>query len=128
MTITSTFITNPVKTIIVNQDASTSVNGVGDNNVAGGPTYLISATISNAQYGTTVYTKLANLTSYTAGTDSADFVLMTPGSASKTYSFHPPVHFSNGISFVTTITKGQAGTTAPATPPAVTLVLSSMAS
>ena len=128
MAITSTFISNPVKTIIVNQTASTSASGVGDNNVAGGPCYLISATINNTQYGTTVYTKIADLASYTAGTDTATLVLMGQAAASKTYTFHPPLYFSNGVSFATTTTKGQAGTTAPGTPPAVTLVLSTTAS
>ena len=127
MAITTTFISNPVKTIIVNQTASTSASGVGDNNVAGGPCYLISATIDNSSYGTIVYTKIADLTSFTAGTDTAGIILRGHTSAEKTYTFHPPVYFANGLSFATTTTAGQAGTTAPSTPPAVTLILSTSA-
>jgi hypothetical protein len=127
MTIQSTFISNPVKTIIVNQTASTSVSGVGDNNVAGGACYLISATIANTNFGGVTYTKLSNLASYTAGTNTADYVLRTPANGTRTYVFHPPVYFSNGLSFATTTTAGQAGTTAPGTPPAVTLILSTSA-
>ena len=127
MALTSTFITNPVKTIIVNQTASTSASGVGDNNVAGGPAYLISATINNSSYGTVVYTSLYNATSATKGTTDSDIILRGHNSASKTYTFHPPYYFSNGISMVTSTDKGQAGTTAPSTPPAVTLVLSTSA-
>lgn len=128
MALTTTFTSNPVKTIIVNQTASTSAAGVGDNNVAGGPAYLISATIDNAQYGTVVYTKFYDAASATAGTDTAELILRGAASASKTYTFHPPLQFSSGISVVTTTTKGQAGTTAPSTPPAVTLILSESAS
>jgi hypothetical protein len=128
MALTTTYMTNPVKTVIVNQTASTSVGGVGDNNVAGGPTYLISATVDNSQYGTVVYTKFYNLTSATAGTDTATMILYGKASTSHTYTFHPPVYFSKGVSIVTTTTAGQSGTTAPSTPPAVTLVLSESAS
>ena len=128
MALTSTFTTNPVKSIIVNQTASTSAAGVGDNNVAGGPTYLISATVDNSGYGTIVYTKLYNATSAIAATNTAFCVLRGKASASKTYTFHPPLYFSEGISVVTTTTAGNAGTTAPGTPPAVTLILSSTAS
>ena len=128
MALTSTFTTNPVKSIIVNQTASTSAAGVGDNNVAGGPTYLISATVDNSGYGTIVYTKLFNATAAVAGTDTALCVLRGKASASKTYTFHPPLYFDAGISIVTTTTAGQGGTTAPSTPPNVTLLLSSTAS
>ena len=127
MTIESTFISNPVKTIIVNQTASTSAAGVGDNNVAGGACYLISATINNSNYGTVVYTKIANLASYVAETNAADYVLRCPANGTKTYVFHPPVYFENGLSFATTRTAGQGGTAAPTTPPAVTLILSTSA-
>ena len=128
MALTSTFTTNPVKSIIVNQTSSTSATGVGDNNVAGGPTYLISAKIVNTNNGSSTYTKLYDATSATAGTDTASVVLLCTGTHTKTYTFHPPLYFSNGLSVVTTSTKGQAGTTAPGTPPAVTLILSSSAS
>ena len=128
MALLSTFISNPVKTIIAYQAQSTSTAGAGDNNIAGGPTYLISAKIANTNSGSSAYTKLYNLTAATAGTDTADVVLLCTGTHTKTYTFHPPLYFSNGISMVTTSTKGQAGTTAPGTPPAVTLILSSTAS
>jgi hypothetical protein len=128
MALTSTFTTNPVKSIIVNQTASTSLQGVGDNNVAGGPVYLISCTIGNSGYGTTVYTKLFNSTAAITGTDSAFCVLRGKASGIKTYVFHPPLYFDAGISVITTITAGQAGVTAPVTPPAVTLILSETAS
>ena len=131
MTIQSTFISNPVKTIIVNQTASTSVAGVGDDNVAGGACYLISATIANTNNGNVAYTKFANLSSYVAGTNTADYVLRIPANGTKTYVFHPPVYFSNGLSFCTTSTAGQAGTTAPNSTvnnlPSVTLILSTSA-
>ena len=131
MAIESTFISNPVKTIIVHQTTSTSVSGVGDNNVAGGSCYLVSATINNTANGNVAYTKLANLTNYTAGTDTADYVLRTPANGTKTYTFHPPVYFSNGLSFCTTATAGQAGTTVPNSSsnalPSVTLILSTSA-
>ena len=74
MALTSTFTTNPVKSIIVNQTQSTSATGVGDNNVAGGPTYLISAKIVNTNNGSSTYTKFYDATSATAGTDTASFV------------------------------------------------------
>ena len=128
MALTSTFIANPVKTIIVNQTASTSVAGVGDNNVAGGPAYLISCTIDNTNYGTIVYTSLYDSTSAVKATNTADHILRGHPSASKTYTFHPPLYFASGISVVTSTDKGQAGTTAPTTPPAVTLILSTSAS
>lgn len=128
MALTSTNIVNPVKSSIVNQTASTSASGVGDNNVAGGPVYLLSARINNVGYATIVYTKLYDSTSAVAGTDSAVIILRGHPSAIKTYTFHPPVYFSNGLSMVTTTTAGQVGTTAPTTPPDVTLVLSDTAS
>ena len=128
MALTTTYMTNPVKTVIVNQTASTSNSGAGDNNVAGGPVYIVQATLNNTQYGTAVYTKFYNATSATAGTDTATMILYGKASTSHTYVFHPPIFFSNGISMVTTTTAGQAGTTAPSTPPAVTLVLSESAS
>ena len=132
MALTSTFTTNPVKSIIVNQTATTSASGVGDNNVAGGATYLISATVNNASNGNVAYTKLYNLTAAVAGTDSAEVVLMIPANGTKTYTFHPPLYFSNGLSVVTTATAGQGGTTVPNAHsnalPSLTLVLSSSAS
>ena len=128
MALTSTFTSNPVKAIIVNQTSSTSAAGVGDNNVAGGATYLISAKIANTNNGSSTYTKLYDAASATAGGDTASVVLLCTGTHTKTYTFHPPLYFANGLSMVTTSTKGQAGTTAPGTPPAVTLVLSSSAS
>ena len=128
MALTTTFRANPVKTIIVNQTASTSATGVGDNNIAGGPVYIISVRINNNTYGTIVFTKLFNLASATAGTDTASVILRGHSSATKTYTFHPPLYFENGVSMVTTTSAGQAGTTAPSTPPDVTLVLSETAS
>lgn len=132
MALTSTFTSNPVKTIIVNQTAATNANGVGDNNVAGGSTYLISATLTNTANGNVAYTKLFDATSATAGTDTAVVVMMAPANGAKTYTFHPPLYFSNGLTVVTTATAGQAGTTVPNTNsnalPSYTLVLSSTAS
>ena len=128
MALTSTNLVNPVKTVIVNQTASTSASGVGDNNLAGGATYLVSISVNNAAFGTGVYTKLFNLSSATAGPDTATAVLFVPANVIKTYTFHPPLHFDVGLSMVTTTTAGQAGTTAPGTPPKVTLLLSSTAS
>jgi len=126
MTITSTFISNPVKTVIVNQTASTpGASNSADNNVAGGPVYLISAHLTGND--AIVYTKLYNLTSAVAGTSTADVVMINTANATSTYTFHPPLYFSNGLSFTTTTTAGQAGTNAPPTT-AVTLVLSSSAS
>ena len=126
MALTSTFISNPVKTIIVNQTVSTSAAGVGDNNVAGGPVYLLSAKITGNTAD--VYTKLYNLTSAVAGTSTADVVMLTKANTTKIYTFHPPLYFSNGLSTVTTTTAGQAGTTAPQAPPGLHLVLSTSAS
>ena len=128
MALTTTNIVNPVKSSIVNQTASTSATGVGDNNVAGGPVYLLSARINNVGYATIVYTKFFNATSAVAGTDSAVVILRGHPSAIKTYMFHPPLYFSDGLTMVTTTTAGQVGTTAPGTPPDVTLVLSETAS
>ena len=124
MALTTTFTSNPVKTIIINQTASTRASGVGDNNVAGGPAYLISAMVGNGNYGTIVYTKFYDAASATAGTDTAVLILRGAASANRTYTFHPPLQFSTGISVVTTTTAGQAGTTAPSTPPSLTLILS----
>lgn len=128
MALTTTFSTNPVKIIIANQTASNSASGVGDNNVAGGPVYLISCTINNQTYGTVVYTSLFNASAATKGTDTSDIIMRAQPSQVNTYTFHPPVYFSNGISVVSSTDKGQAGTTAPGTPPAVTLILSESAS
>ena len=128
MALTTTFKTNPVKTIIINQTVSTSAAGVGDNNVAGGPAFILSVNINNANGGDATHTKLYNLSSAVAGTNTADVILYARPNGNLTYTFHPPLEFSVGISMVTTTTPGQAGTTAPGTPPAVTLILSETAS
>tara|TARA_R100001594_G_scaffold84367_1_gene118885 strand:- start:262 stop:660 length:399 start_codon:yes stop_codon:yes gene_type:complete len=132
MTLRSTFTSNPVKTIIVNQDAATNSSGVGDNNVAGGSAYLISVKIANASNGNATYLKFYDSASATAGTDTARMVLMAPANGTKTYNFHPPIYFSNAVTVVATATSGQAGTTVPNANtnslPSYTLILSSSAS
>ena len=125
MALKSTFVTNPVKTILVEETASTNSS---NNNVAGGAAYIISVTILNASYGTPVYTKLCDSSTATVGTTAASLVLLTPASVDRTYVLHPPLYYENGVSFFTTTTAGQAGTTAPSTPPAVRLLLSSTSS
>lgn len=128
MALTTTFATNPVKTIIVNQTASTSNSGVGDNNVSGGAAYLHTAEVNNSSFGTDVYVKLFDASSAIAGTDTATLVLFVKANTTRTFQFFPGLQFENGVTLVTTTTTGQAGTTAPGTPPAVTMVLSETAS
>lgn len=128
MALTTTFATNPVKTIIVNQTASTSNAGVGDNNVSGGPAYLHTVEVDNSALAADVYVKLFDSASATAGTDTATLVLFVKDSTTRTFQFFPGLQFENGVTLVTTTTAGQAGTTAPGTPPAVTMVLSETAS
>ena len=125
MALKSTFVSNPVKTILVEETASTNSS---NNNVAGGAAYIVAVTIDNSQLGATVYTKLYDASSAVVGTTAASLVLQGHASALKTYHFHPPLYFANGVSFATTTTAGQAGTPAPGTPPKVLLLLSSTAS
>lgn len=125
MALKSTFVTNPVKTILVEETVSTNSS---NNNVAGGAAYIISVTILNSQFGTPVYTKLYDASTATVGTTSASLVLLTPASSDRTYVFHPPLYYENGISFATVTNAGNAGTTAPGTTPTVRLLLSSTSS
>lgn len=128
MALTTTFTTNPVKTILIQQTASTSSNGVGDDNITGGPAYLHSIEIDNTGLAADVYTKLYDAASAVAGTDNAEVVLMTKASVKRTFNFFPGLQFSSGVTMVTTTTAGQAGVTAPGTPPVVRMVLSETAS
>ena len=128
MALTSTNIVNPVKTSLVSQTASTSASGVGDDNIAGGPVYLISLILNNTAFASSVFTALFDATNAVKATDTAVCVLRGPPSGARTYSFFPPLYFANGLTVVTSASAGQAGTAAPGTPPAVTLLLSSTSS
>ena len=125
MALKSTFVTNPVKTILVEETASTNSS---NNNVAGEGAYIISATCLNGQFGTPVYTKIYDASTATVGTTEASLILMTPASSDRTYVFHPPLYFENGVCFATVTDAGNAGTSAPGTPPIVRLLLSSTSS
>jgi hypothetical protein len=129
MALLTTFATNPVKTIIVNQASSTLTNAaVGDNNVSGGPAYLHLVEVDNASFGTDVYVKLYDASSAIAGTDSAEIVLFVKANTKRSFQFFPGVHFATGLTMCTTTTAGQAGTTAASDPPAINMVLSEAAS
>jgi|TARA_R110001583_G_scaffold66809_4_gene191646 hypothetical protein len=129
MALLTTFATNPVKTIIVNQAAATVSNAaVGDNNVSGGPAYLQMIEVDNASFGTSVYVKLYDASSAVAGTDSAEVVLFVKANSKRSFHFFPGLQFSTGLTMCTTTTAGQAGVTIPSDPPAVNMVLSETAS
>ena len=128
MALTTTSTTNPVKTIIIQETASTSANGVGVNNVAGGPAYLHSIEIDNSSYNTDIYVKLYDLASAVAGTDNAEVILLVKNNVKRSFQFFPGLQFSNAVTLVTTITAGQAGTNPPTPLPNVRMVLSESAS
>ena len=129
MALLTTFATNPVKTIIVNQASATVTNAaVGDNNVSGGPAHLHLIEIDNASFGTDVYVKLYDAAAAIAGTDSAEVVLFVKANTKRSFQFFPGLHFSTGLTMCTTTNAGQAGTAIPSDPPAVNMVLSETAS
>tara|TARA_R100001082_G_scaffold110129_1_gene89075 strand:+ start:620 stop:1009 length:390 start_codon:yes stop_codon:yes gene_type:complete len=129
MALLTTFATNPVKTIIVNQASATVTNtAVGDNNVSGGPAYLHLIEIDNASFGTDIYVKLYDAAAAIAGTDSAEVVLFVKGLTKRSFQFFPGLHFATGLTMCTTTNAGQGGTSIPSDPPAVNMVLSETAS
>tara|TARA_R110000787_G_scaffold14939_1_gene45949 strand:- start:262 stop:648 length:387 start_codon:yes stop_codon:yes gene_type:complete len=128
MGLQTTFSTNPVKTIIASETGLTSNSGTGVNNITGGPAYIHSVEITNAPFGTDIYVKLYNASSAIAGTDNADIILLCKANVNRTYNFFPGVLFANGVTAVCTTTIGQAGVTAPGTPPPVKFVFSETAS
>ena len=125
MALTTTFTTNPVKTIIVRETASTNT---ANNNITGGPAYIHTVEIDNASFGTDVYVKLYYAASATVGTTEAELVLFVKANAKRSFQFFPGLQFATGVTMATTTTAGQAGTTAPGDPPEVWLVLSETAS
>lgn len=128
MSLETTFSTNPVKTIIASESGLTSTSGVGINNITGGAAYIHSVEVNNAGFGTDVYVKLYNAASAVAGTDDADIILLCKANVNRVYNFFPGVEFRNGVTAICTTTLGQAGTTAPGTPPSVKFVFSESAS
>tara|TARA_R110000803_G_scaffold15895_8_gene43781 strand:+ start:1328 stop:1714 length:387 start_codon:yes stop_codon:yes gene_type:complete len=128
MALETTFSTNPVKTIIASETALTSTAGTGINNITGGAAYIHSVEVSNSSFGTDIYVKLYNAASAVAGTTDADIILLCKANVNRVYNFFPGVLFANGVTAVCTTTLGQAGTTAPGTPPPVKFVFSESAS
>ena len=84
--------------------------------------------VSNSSFGTDIYVKLYNAASAVAGTTDADIILLCKANVNRVYNFFPGVLFANGVTAVCTTTLGQAGTTAPGTPPPVKFVFSESAS
>ncbi len=109
MAVTVTNQSNPLGSQLV-QD--TDAKGTAVDNASGGSGTLYAVEVVNPN-GASVYFKLADATSATAGTTAADIVLECPASSTKNYVFLAGVAFSSGFSHWCVTAAAESNTTNP---------------
>ena len=121
MAVTVTNQSNPLGAKLV-QDTAATNSAVDNTTGASGTLYMVE--IDNTGLAATVYFKLANATSATAGTTAASMVLWCPASVKRSYAFPEGIAFSSGFSHWCVTSASEASTAAPSTPPTVRYVTS----
>ena len=121
MAVTVSNQSNPLATKLV-QDTSVSNTAVENTTGASGTLYMVE--IDNTGLASTVFFKIADATSATAGTTAASFVFMCPASSKRSYAFPEGIAFSSGFSHWCVTAASEASTSAPGTPPTVRYVTS----
>lgn len=121
MAVTVSNQSNPLGTKLV-QDTAASNTAVDNTTGASGTLYMVE--IDNTGLAATVYFKLADAASATAGTTAASFVFMCPASSKRSYAFPEGIAFSNGFSHWCVTAAGESNTSAPGTAPTVRYVTS----
>jgi hypothetical protein len=121
MAVTVTNQSNPLAAKLVQDTAAT--NAAVDNATgASGTLYMVE--IDNTGLGVSVYFKLVNATSATAGSTAASMVLWCPASVKRSYAFPEGIAFDTGFSHWCVTAAAQNSTGAPGTPPTVRYVTS----